>query len=98
MMTWNIKTYKMMWKCYNSVKCFFLLTNRQHICMKENYAGKNHAQKVLTRVSLVVRKLANRVGTKPGAMQLTRVLGPISPARAYKKGKRKHLTVISIQR
>ena len=35
-------------------------------------------------VSLVVRKLANRVGTKPGAIQLTRVLGPISPARAYK--------------
>jgi hypothetical protein len=40
--------------------------------------------KLLTIVSLVVRKLANRVGTKPGAIQLTRVFGPISAARAYK--------------
>jgi len=49
--------------------------------MKTNYARKKY-RKSLTMVSLVVRKVANRVGTKPGAIQLTRVLGPISPARA----------------
>ena len=40
-------------------------------------------QKLLTMVSLVVRKPAKRVGTKPGAIQLTRVFGPISVARAW---------------
>jgi hypothetical protein len=39
-------------------------------------------QKLLTMVSLVVRKRAKFVGTKPGAIQLTRVFGPISAARA----------------
>jgi hypothetical protein len=39
-------------------------------------------EKLLTMVSLSMKKLANRVGTKPGAIQLTRISGPISPARA----------------
>lgn len=40
-------------------------------------------KKILTIAELLVMNEAKLVGTKPGATQFTRVLGAISPARAY---------------
>lgn len=40
-------------------------------------------QKILTIAALLVMNEAKLVGTKPGAIQFTRVLGAISAARAY---------------
>jgi hypothetical protein len=65
----------------------YLNLNDSLFFMHDNQQGVQKYRKILkllTIVSLVIRKLANRVGTKPGAIQLTRVFGPISAARAYK--------------
>lgn len=49
------------------------------------HAALKQKKRTSTIVSLVVMAAAKCVGTNPGAIQLTRVFGLISEARAYKK-------------
>ena len=58
---------------------------------------RNTRKDLLTMASLRSKKLEKCVGTNPGAMQLTRVSGPISAASAWSRNINTNLLIIFLK-